>query len=362
MGNKMRFGNLEIPEKGKYDVIALGALVIRLDPGNIPFREARHFDVHVSGAEYNFAANLARYGLKTAVVTGMGDYCVGELIREHVRAVNVDILGKTFPHTPWTGHHATVYSATPRGCATNRIDYNRSNEAALMLQPGMLDYTQIFNGGVKWVHSGGLFAALGEHTSSLIVEFFKEAKKQGAIVSFDLNYRGKLWESHGGQTKAIEAMTEIVKYADVLFGNESDMKNALGLSSSIIADSSVDPKPFVEVQKLAMEKFPNLKIIVTSLRDEINNDRHMWGAVASVGGEIFYVPAKEISVLCRIGGGDGLASGFAKAVFEGLPADECLKAGWASGALVASVHGDITGSTWQDVLDVSKGSGKKVER
>ena len=358
----MTYFNLKLQECGKYDIIALGALVIRLDPGNLPFREARAFDVHVSGAEFNLAANASRYGLNTAVLTGMGDYCVGELIRDRVRTVGVDILGKTFPHTPWSGQHATVYSSTPRGCATNRIDYNRSDEAALMLKPGDLNYDEIFEGGVAWVHSGGLYASLGQHAPSLIIEFFSEAKKRGAIVSFDLNYRGKLWEAQGGQEKAVQAMTNIVQYVDVLFGNETDMTNALGLSSSVKAESPVDPKPFIGVQETARQRFPSLEIIVTSLRDEINNDRHLWGAVASVSGQIYQVPAREIAVLDRIGGGDGLASGFVTGIFKGLSPQDALNAGWASGALVASVRGDITGSTWQDVLDVAKGSAKKVQR
>jgi len=342
--------------------MALGGLVIRLDPGDIPFREARSFAVHVSGAEFNLVANASRYGMKTAVLTGMADYCVGDLIRERVRAVGVDILGPTFKHTPWDGNHATVYSGTPRGCATNRIDYNRASESALMIKPGTLNWDQIFEGGVRWVHCGGLYAALGEDAPALIVEFFQQAKKRGAVVSFDLNYRGKLWDPHGGQKRAVEANTEIVKCADVLFGNETDMTNALGLSSSVKAESPVDPKPFIEVQGKARERFPNLEIIVTSLRHEENNDRHMWGAVASVGGQIYEVPAEEIAVLDRIGGGDGLAGGYVTGILKGLSPEEALRAGWASGKLVASVHGDITGSTWQDVLDVAKGSAKKVQR
>lgn len=358
--------NLNIQEAGKYDIMSLGALIHRLDSGTTPTSQARHFDVHVSGAEYNLAANARRYDLKTAVLTGMGDYCIGEMIREHVRAVGVDILGETFEHTPWSGHHATVYSYSPAGCLPNDIDYNRSDEAAVMLKPGILDYDKIFDGGVKWVHSGGLYAALAPHIPELIIEFFKEAKKRGAVVSFDLNYRGKLWKPHGGQERAIEAMTEIVKYVDVLFGNETDMTNALGLSSSVKGESPVDIKPFKDLQEQARNKFDNLEIIVTSLRDEINNNRHMWGAVASVGGKIYEVPAKEISVLCRIGGGDGLAGGFTRGIFEGLSPLEALYAGWASGALVASVRGDITQANWAQVIRVAdayrKGETDKVTR
>ncbi|MFO7870727.1 MAG: sugar kinase [Kiritimatiellia bacterium] len=358
--------SLNIPETGRYDVMALGALIHRLDSGNVPTRHAGSFDVHVSGAEYNLAANTRRYGLKTAVLTGMGDYCIGEMIAEHVRAVGVDILGRKFEHTPWSGHHAAVYSSTPGGCAVNDIDYNRSDEAALMLKPGMLNYDEIFDGGVRWVHSGGLYSALGEHAPEMILEFFREARKRGAIVSFDLNYRGKLWKYHGGREKCVEAMTEIVKNVDVLFGNETDAANALDIKASSEKKTKTDSGPFKEAQSKIREKFPNLKIIVTSLRDEISNNRHMWGAVASVEGTIYEVPAREITVVCRIGGGDGLAGGFTRALFDGLSPQEAIEAGWASGALVASVRGDITQSTWDHVLKVSenlrKGKAQKVER
>ncbi|MBW2970703.1 sugar kinase, partial [Candidatus Woesearchaeota archaeon] len=328
--------NLNKSQECKYDIVSLGALVHRLDSGTTPTRHARSFKVHVSGAEYNLAANACRYGLKTAVVTGMGDYCIGDMIREHVGTVGVDILGHTFPHTPWSGHHAAVYSHTPGGCMPNQIDYNRSNEAAVMLQPGMLDYKSIFEGGVRWVHTGGLFAALAPQMPELILEFFQEAKQRGAVISFDLNYREKLWKHHGGRQKAIDEITKLVGYVDVLFGNETDASNSLNIECNIKKQSCVDSKPFIETQQKLRDQFPNLEIIVTSLREEIDNNRHLWGAVASVCGEIYQVPAKEISVVCRIGGGDGLAGGYAAALIKGLSPKDALYAGWASGALVAS--------------------------
>lgn len=356
----MKYGNLNILDTAKYDVMALGGLVVREDPGKVPYEDAMFVDLHVSGAEYNPMANTSSYGLKGAIVTGMGDYCKGRKIRKILGGLGIDILGKTFPHTPWSGTHATVFSGRPGGHAINEVDYDRAGEAAAMLKPGMLDYdNEIFKDGAKWVHSGGLYAALAPHIPDLIIEFFQEAKKRGAIVSSDLNYREKLWKHHGGQQRAIEAMTEIVKYVDVLFGNETDMKNSLGIISPVEGKSPIDPEPFKVAQKMAKEKFPNLEVIATSLRDEYSNIEHMWGAVAYIGGKTCEVPAKKIAVEDRIGGGDGFAGGLITAIQKGLPPQEALDAAWASGVLVASYPGDITRAPWEHVGKLAKSAREK---
>lgn len=358
------------PGEARYDLISLGSLIHRIDPGNQSWAETRSALIHVSGAEYNVAANTHRYGLKTAVVTRTADYSIGELVRGHVQDVGVDILeDKPMEHTPWSGTHAAVYSRTPRGKSPNRIDYIRCAETGATIQPGDLDYDKIFDGGVSWVHSGGLYTALADHTPDLIIEFFKAAKKRGAVVSFDLNYRKKLWKYHGGQEKCIESMKRIVPYVDVLFGNETDIADALGITASAKKSSPIDPRPFIEVQEKVRGEYKNLKIIVTSLRHELSNAVHKWGAVASIGGKIYQVEARDIPIECRIGGGDGLAGGFITSIFKGLSYQDALDNGWASGALVASVRGDITKSSWDDVLTVAKEvkkgeqtSGSRVDR
>src|SRR5262245_10672624 len=184
-------------EAMKFDFLALGALVNRLDPGLIPFRKARMLDIHVSGGEYNVAANLSDcFGLKTGVATAMVNYGIGELVQARVRETGVTPFYKWFEHDGVRGPNiATVYSDRGQGVRAPVVFYNRSNEAGALLKPGDFDWPSIFASGVRWFHSGGIFAALSETTSELIVEGMKAAKKSGAVNSLDLNYRPKLWAS-----------------------------------------------------------------------------------------------------------------------------------------------------------------------
>src|SRR5512146_2436782 len=217
---------LNITSGGALDLVSLGALVHRLDPGVIPFRKAMECQIHVSGGEFNVAANLADcFRLNTGIVTAIVDYPIGELITERVRAMGVKPFFKRFKHNGVNGPNmATVYSDRGQGVRPPVVFYNRSNEAAALLQPGDFDWGSIFAGGVRWFHSGGIFAALSPTTGPLIVEGMKAAKKAGAIISFDLNFRQKLWNIWGGQQKAVEVIASIVENADVLVGNEEDLQ------------------------------------------------------------------------------------------------------------------------------------------
>src|SRR5881394_2093727 len=207
---------LNIAPKGELDLLSLGALVNRLDPGIIPFRKASECHIHVSGGEFNVAANLADcFGMQTGVATAMVDYPIGELVAERVRAMGVRPFYKRFAHDGVTGPNiATVYSDRGHGVRAPVVFYNRSNEAAARLKPGDFDWKKIMVGGAKWFHSGGIFASLSETTSELIIEGMKAAKAQGAIVSFDLNYRGKLWKPAGGEKRAVEVLRKIVANVD----------------------------------------------------------------------------------------------------------------------------------------------------
>ena len=211
----MKYG-LNIREKSALDLVSLGALVHRLDPGVIPFRKATQCQIHVSGGEFNVAANLADcFRLKTGIATAMVDYPIGDLIAERVRAMGVQPFYKHFAHDGVRGPNmATVYS--DRGCGVRApvVFYNRSNEAAAQLKPGDFDWKQIFNSGVRWFHSGGIFAALSPTTAEVIVEGMEAAKAAGAVVSFDLNYRAKLWGGTGGNQRAVSILERIVKNVD----------------------------------------------------------------------------------------------------------------------------------------------------
>src|SRR5688500_2010016 len=213
-------------ESGELDFVSLGALVHRLDPGIIPFRKARSLDIHVSGGEYNVAANLSDcFGLRTGVATAMVKYPLGEMVQARVREMGVTPFYKWFEHDGVRGPNvATVYSDRGAGVRPPVVFYNRANEAGAPLKRGDFDCAGIHAGGVRWFHPGGIFAALSETTSELIVEGMAAAKAAGAAVSFDLNYRAKLWSSAGGLKRAQEVLGRIVDHVDALIGNEEDMQ------------------------------------------------------------------------------------------------------------------------------------------
>src|SRR5688572_26641589 len=234
-------------ESGELDFVSLGALVHRLDPGIIPFRKARSLDIHVSGGEYNVAANLSDcFELKTGVATAMVKYPLGELVQARVREMGVTPFYKWFDHDGVRGPNiATVYSDRGQGVRPPVVFYNRSNEAGALLKPGDFDWKAIFAGGVKWFHSGGIFAALSETTSELIIEGMKAAKAAGAVTSFDLNFRAKLWSSIGGAAKAPQTLRRIVENVDALVGNEEDLQKGLGIAGpDVAAKSQLDPDIF----------------------------------------------------------------------------------------------------------------------
>src|SRR5881628_2953212 len=252
----MSFG-LTIRSDGTLDLLSLGALVHRLDPGIIPFRKASECQIHVSGGEFNVAANLADcFGLETGIATAMVNYPIGDLVAERVKAMGVKPFYKRFKHDGVTGPNiAAVYSDRGQGVRAPVVFYNRSNEAAARLKPGDFDWKAIFAGGVRWFHSGGIFAALSETTAELIIEGMKAAKKSGAVTSFDLNYRGKLWKPIGGEDRAVSVIGRIVKNVDVLVGNEEDLQKGLGVPGPEVAvKSKLDPTTFFGMIDRVVEK------------------------------------------------------------------------------------------------------------
>src|SRR4029078_12023627 len=222
---------LNIAPQGELDLLSLGALVHRLDPGIIPFRKANECKIHVSGGEFNVAANLADcFGLKTGIASAMVDYPIGDLIAERVKAMGVKPFYKRFKHDGVTGPNmATVYSDQGHGVRAPTVFYNRCNEAAAQLKPGDVDWKAIRAGGVRWFHSGGIFAALSPTTPEVIIEGMKAAKAAGAATSFDLNSREKLWKISGQHDKAQDTVRRIVENVDVLVSNEKDLQKGLGV-------------------------------------------------------------------------------------------------------------------------------------
>jgi 2-dehydro-3-deoxygluconokinase len=360
----MKYG-LNLRSEGALDFLSLGALVHRLDPGIIPFRKATHCDIHVSGGEFNVAANLADcFRLNTGVASAMVDYPIGELIAERVRAMGVKPYYKRFKHDGVRGPNmATVYSDRGQGVRAPVVFYNRSNEAAGQLKPGDFNWKEIFAPGVRWFHSGGIFAALSDTTGELIVEAMQAAKAAGAVTSFDLNYRAKLWDIWGGHAKAVDVLGRIVKNVDVIVGNEEDLQKGLGIEGQDVeSKSKLDPSAFFAIIDKAVKKFPNVKGVATTLREVHSTNRHTWGAVAWVDGKTYQSPMCELDVVDRVGGGDGYAAGFIYGLLSGVSEQEAVNLGWAHGALLTTFPGDTSMSTVEQVKAFAKGGSARIQR
>ena len=356
---------LNIRQDGALDFLSLGALVHRLDPGIIPFRKATECKIHVSGGEFNCAANLADcFGLNTGVASAMVDYPIGALIAERVRAMGVKPFYKQFKHNGVNGPNmAAVYSDQGLGVRAPIVFYNRCNEAAAQLKPGDFDWKAIFAGGVRWFHSGGIFAALSPTTAEVIVEAMQAAKAAGAVTSFDLNYRAKLWNISGGEERAVAVLDRIVKNVDVLVGNEEDLQKGLGIPGpEVAAKSKLDPSAFFGMIDTVVKKHPHVKIVATTLREVHSTNRHSWGAVAWINGQTYMSPTAALDVHDRVGGGDGYASGFFYGLLTGESPEDAVKLGWAHGALLTTFPGDTTMATVEQVRAFAQGGSARIQR
>ncbi len=356
---------LNIPESRAMDFVSLGALVHRLDPGVVPFHKATECKIHVSGGEFNCAANLADcFGLRTGIATAMVDYPIGDLIAERVRAMGVKPFYRHFKHNGVNGPNmATVYSDRGYGVRPPVVFYNRCHEAAAELKPGDFDWQAIFGGGVRWFHSGGIFAALSETTGEVIIEGMRAAKAAGAVVSFDLNYRAKLWNIWGGQEAAQAVLRKIMENVDVLVGNEEDMQLGLGVHGPQVAGASkLDPGAFIGMIDEVVRMYPNVKVVATTLREVHSTNRHSWGAVAWINGRTYVAPTCELDVFDRVGGGDGFASGLFYGLLSGQTEQEAVNLGWAHGALLTTFPGDTTMATLEQVRAFAKGGSARIQR
>ncbi len=358
---------LTIRKESDLDFLSLGALVHRLDPGTVPFRKATECKIHVSGGEFNVAANLSDcFRQRTGLASAMVDYPIGDLIAERVRAMGVEPFYKHFEHNGVNGPNmATVYSDRGYGVRPPVVFYNRCNEAAAQLKPGDFNWKAIFAGGVKWAHSGGIFAALSSTTGPLAVEMMQAAKAAGAVTSFDLNFREKLWKVSGGADKAVETIARIVEHVDVLVGNEEDLQKGLGVEGPTVEDKSkskLDPSAFVAMIDKVVKKYPKVKVVATTLREVHSTNRHSWSAVAWVNGRTYTAPTAELDVYDRVGGGDGFAAGFFYGLLTGADPDEATRLGWAHGALLTTYPGDTTMATLEQVRAFAQGGSARIQR
>src|SRR5688572_17721892 len=357
---------LNIRPDGALDFLALGALIHRLDPGIVPFDRATTCTIHVSGGEFNTAANLADcFGMRTGIASAMVDYPIGRLIAARVRAMGVTPFYKHFKHDGVRGPNiATVYSDRGHGVRAPVVFYNRANEAGALLKPGDFNWSEVFDGGVRWFHSGGIFASLSETTSSLILEGLQAAQAAGAVRSFDLNYRAKLWATLGGAAKGQEVFRRIAGEVDVLVGNEEDLQMGLGIQGPAVDahKSKLDPDIFFQMIDKVQKDFPNIKAVGTTLREVHSTNRHDWAAVLWLDGQKFVSPTMNLDVVDRIGGGDGFAAGVIYGLIAGRSPEEALRLGWAHGALLTTFPGDVTMARLSEVEALAKGGSARVQR
>ncbi len=360
----MRYG-LNIPEQGALDVVAVGALNHRVDSGVVPFGKATDWHVYPSGAEYNVVANLSDcFKLKTGLVAAMVDYPIGDLIAQQVRAMGIRPFYKHFKHNGVNGPNmATVYSDRGHGLRAPVVFYNRANEAAAQLKPGDFNWAEILKGGVRWLHSGGIFASLSETTGEVIIEGMQAAKAAGAVVSFDLNYRAKLWNIWGGPGRAQAVIGRIMQNVDILVGNEEDLQLGLGIPGPEVSTrSKLDPATFLGMIDQVIDRYPQVKVVATTMREVLSAYRHRWSAVAWIDGQTFTAPTCELEVYDRVGGGDGFAAGFFYGLLSGECEQDALNLGWAHGALLTTFPGDTTMANVDQVRAFARGGSARIQR
>lgn len=354
----------------KYDILSLGEVMIRLDPGEERIHTARHFRAWEGGGEYNVARGLKRcFGQRAAVVTAIVDNPVGRLLEdlmyqggvslEYIKWAPFDGIGrKTRVGLNFTERGFGVRAAV--GCS------DRANSAAAQLKAGDIDWEKIFGrDGIRWFHTGGIFAGLSETTRDVILEAVATAKKHGTIVSYDLNFRNSLWKDIGGQDKAKEVNRAIAPFVDVMLGNEEDFTAALGFEvAGLDANySKLDPTGFKAMIRKAVNAFPNFKAVATTLRNARTASRNDWGAILHVDGQFYEATLREdLEIYDRVGGGDSFASGLIYGLMAGKSAGEAVNYGAAHGALAMTTPGDTTTASVAEVEKLIKGWGARVDR
>jgi 2-dehydro-3-deoxygluconokinase len=361
---------LKPEESCAFDAVALGEVMLRLDPGEGRIRTARQFQAWEGGGEYNVARGLRKcFGLRTAVVTAFVDNEVGHLIEDFIMAGGVatdfvlwrddDGIGRSVRN----GLNFTERGFGIRG-ALGVPD--RGHSAASQLKPGDIDWGRLFGTlGVRWFHTGGIFAALSTSTADLAIEAVQEAKRHGTIVSYDLNYRPSLWKSIGGQTKAREVNREIARHVDVMIGNEEDFTASLGFEvpGGDPALTSIETEAFKRMIEAAVREFPNFRVAATTLRRVVTATRNDWSAILWDGGRFFESRRyPDLEILDRVGGGDSFASGLAFGYLEFGDPQRAVDFGAAHGALASTTPGDTSMATRREVEKLVAGGGARVVR
>jgi 2-dehydro-3-deoxygluconokinase len=359
------------PKQGcMWDLVSLGEIMLRLDPGDQRIATTRHFRVWEGGGEYNVARGLKRcFGLDTAIVTALADNSVGRLVEDlmlqggvsqkYVRWVPFDGVGRTVRN----GLNFTERGfgiRAPLGCS------DRGHTAVSQIKPGEIDWDQIFSrDGARWFHTGGIFCALSDTAASIAQEAMSAAKRAGTVVSYDLNYRPSLWKSIGGKPRAQEINRKLAPLVDVMLGNEEDFTAALGFHVGGLDEhhSGLDPAHFERMIKTVSAEFPGLAIIATTLRQATTATLNDWGAICYYGDQFYEAPVRRnLEIYDRVGGGDSFASGLIYGLLSGKEPQWSVECGAAHGALAMTTPGDTTMATLAEVLQAMTAQTTRIER
>jgi 2-dehydro-3-deoxygluconokinase len=368
--NKTMAIQLRDQSQCQYDLLALGEIMLRLDPGEGRIRCTRDFKVWEGGGEYNVARGLRRcFDLKTAVCTAFADNEVGHLLEDFILQGGVDT--EFIKWVPFDGVGRVTRNGlnfTERGFGVRGAVgvSDRGHTAASQLKAGDFDWDHIFGKlGVRWLHTGGIFAALSDTTPQLVIEAVKKAKQYGTVVSYDLNYRPSLWKSIGGQKRAQEVNREIARSVDVMIGNEEDFTACLGFHVEGTDENllHIDVTAFRKMIETAVKTFPNLKAAATTLRAAKTATVNDWAAIAWMDGK-FYESRKysDLEILDRVGGGDSFASGFIYGLMTSGDPQKAVDYGAAHGALAMTTPGDTSMASKDEVEKLMQGGGARVQR
>jgi 2-dehydro-3-deoxygluconokinase len=363
--------SISIPDsKRRWDCLSLGEVMLRLDPGEGRIHTTRQFQVWEGGGEYNVARGLRRcFGLQTAIATALADNPVGRLVEDFILQGGVDT--SLIRWVPYDGVGRTVRNGlnfTERGFGVRAAAgcSDRGHTAISQVKPGDFDWDFIFGAenGARWLHTGGIFAALSASTAEVAVEAMDTARKYSTPISYDLNFRDSLWKSIGGKAKAQEVNHAIVGKVDVLLGNEEDFSAMLGIAIKGVSED-FDELPIAGYEQMLCEvaaAYPNLKLIASTLRSVQSASRNAWGAIAIYEDRIIHVPQREIDIFDRVGGGDSFASGLVYGLLATKGIEWAVKCGVAHGALAMTTPGDTSMATLSEVERIIKGGSARIAR
>lgn len=360
---------LKKAESCRWDCVSLGEVMLRLDPGEERIHTTRQFRAWEGGGEYNVARGLRRcFGMRTAVVTAFAKNPIGQLLEDLILQGGVDT--SLIRWVPYDGIGRVVRNGlnfTERGFGVRAAVgcSDRGNTAISNSQPGDFDWQQIFAAnGSRWLHTGGIFAALSGSSASVAMAAIQAAKSSGSVVSYDLNYRESLWKAIGGKSKAQDVNRELVSTVDVLFGNEEDFSAALGVAIEGESEdfSHLDVSSYESLLHRVASIYPNLKLIASTLRTAHTATQNDWGAIALAEGKIIHVPQRPLEIMDRVGGGDSFASGLIYGFLADKGAEWAVQCGVAHGALAMTTPGDTSMATLPEVQSVMRGGSTRITR